>query len=135
MMAVEVTNELGRNYVFEGSAGKRQIGPGETQIISDLEWSTVISSYRGPGKLNASLGSSGGGGGGATTLTVYALELDDVGGGVTYVGEALPGALTSASAWRIKRITEVGPDITIEWADGDSLLNNVWDDHLTLDYS
>ena len=130
-MALEVTNELGQTYVFADSAGRRQIGNGETQIISDLEWSTVISAQRGPGKLNASLA---GGGGGATSLTVYALELDEV-GSITYVGEALPGAATSAPSWRVKRITEVGPDLTIEWADGDSLLNNVWDDHLTLTYS
>lgn len=133
-MALEVTNELGQTYVFADSAGRRQIAAGTTQIISDQEWSTVISAQRGPGKLNPSLGSPGGGGG-ATTLTVYAVKLDEVGGGITYVGEALPGVLASGSTWRIKRITEVGPDITIAWADGDSLFNNVWDNHLTLTYS
>lgn len=133
MMAVEVTNELGKNYVFEGSAGKRQIAAGETQIISDQEWSTVISSYRGPGKLNASLGT--GGSGGSSTVVVYAVELDDVGSGVTYVGEALPGTLVSASTWRIKKITETGADIAITWADGVSTLTKKWDDRLTYTYS
>ena len=133
MMAVEVTNELGRNYVFEGSAGKRQIAAGETQIISDLEWSTVISSYRGPGKLNASLGT--GGSGGSSTVLVYAVELDDVGGGVTYVGEALPGTPTSDPNWRIKKITETGVDIAITWAEGVSTLTHTWADRLTYSYS
>jgi beta-glucosidase-like glycosyl hydrolase len=72
---------------------------------------------------------------GGGTVPSYALVLDDAGGGVTYVGEALPGSLTSAASWRIKRITEVGPDVSIEWSDGDSNFDNVWDDRLSLSYS
>jgi len=64
-----------------------------------------------------------------------AVELDDAGGGVTYVGKADPGTATSASGWQIQRITETGADISIEWADGDALYNNVWDDRLSLSYS
>lgn len=74
-----------------------------------------------------------GGGGGA--VPSYGLELDDAGGGVTYVGEALPGTTTDTDSWRIKRITEVGTDVSIEWADGDSNFDNVWDDRLSLSYS
>lgn len=71
---------------------------------------------------------------GAGASTVYALRLDDV-TGVSYVGEALPGALTSGASWRIKRITETGPDLVIEFADGNSSFDNIWDNRLALSYS
>lgn len=64
-----------------------------------------------------------------------ATQLDDVGGGVTYVGEAVPGTATASALWRIKRIVETGPDIAIAWADGDSDQDNVWDDRVSLSYS
>ena len=63
-----------------------------------------------------------------------ALQLDAV-GTTTYIGEALPGTVTSAALWRIKRMVETGPDIVITWADGDANFNNVWDDRAGLSYS
>ena len=65
----------------------------------------------------------------------YALQYDDAGAGVTYIGEALPGTDTTASGWRIKRTTVSGSDIMIEWADGDSMFNNIWDNRELLSYS
>ena len=65
----------------------------------------------------------------------YAVELDDAGGGVTYVGKADPGTATSSASWQIQRVTEASGDITIEWADGDALFNNVWDNRTGLSYS
>lgn len=64
----------------------------------------------------------------------YALRLDDA-SPVTYVGEALPGTAESAPAWRIKKITETGSDIDIEWADGAATFTKVWDDRLSLSYA
>jgi hypothetical protein len=69
------------------------------------------------------------------TLTgPLAIQLDDT-GGTTYIGEASPGSLTSASAWRIKRVVETGPDSVITWADGDSDFDNIWDNRLSLTYT
>jgi hypothetical protein len=65
----------------------------------------------------------------------YALQYDDVGGGVAYVGEANPGSATSSASWRIKRITTLGLDVTTEWADGDTDFDNVYDDRAILTYS
>lgn len=65
----------------------------------------------------------------------YTTELDDVGAGVTYVGEADPGTATSDNAWRIKRITETGPDIVIAWADGVATFVKVWDDRTSYTYT
>lgn len=87
-------------------------------------------------KLKLSDGSTvvvGTGGGG--TDVAYAVELDDAGGGVTYVGEADPGTATSDPNWRIKRITEVSGDIAIEWADGVAAFSKVWDDRAGYTYS
>ena len=63
------------------------------------------------------------------------MRLDDVGGGVTYIGEAIPGTALSAATWRIKRMTEVDPDLTIEWADGNHAFDNVWNNRASLSYS
>lgn len=66
---------------------------------------------------------------------VFAIRLDVVGGATTYIGEAVPGTLDAASVWRIKKMIETGPDISITWADGDNNFDNIWDDHLILSYS
>jgi hypothetical protein len=140
MMAVLVTNESGDPYVFEGSGGRRQIGAGDTLLVSDQEWATVISAYRGSGKLNpqplpvdASVTAS------VTPAPAYALavRVDDVGGtpDVTYVGEANPGSLTSDPVWRIKRLTDDGTEfITTEWVNSGAF-NQIWDDRVSLTYS
>ena len=65
----------------------------------------------------------------------YAIRVDEE-GTFTYIGQAEPGSLTSASVWRIKRLDESSyPDITITWADGDDLFDNIWDDRISLSYS
>lgn len=67
--------------------------------------------------------------------TQYALQLDDAGSGVTYIGDAVPGTATSAATWRVKRMTETGADIAIDWADGDADFDNIWDNRASLSYS
>jgi len=65
-----------------------------------------------------------------------ALNLDEAGSGITYVGEATPGSANSAAVWRIKRLDEsVATDLTILWADGNSSFDNVWSDRASLSYS
>lgn len=66
-------------------------------------------------------------------VPTYALRLDDA-APVTYIGEALPGTAESAPAWRIKKITENGNDVDIEWADGAATFTQVWANHLALSY-
>ena len=63
------------------------------------------------------------------------IQLDDVGGGVTYIGEALPGTATSSASWSIKRLTETGDDLVLVWADGNSDFDNIWDNRAALSYS
>jgi hypothetical protein len=68
-------------------------------------------------------------------VAAYALQLDDTGTGTIYVGEAQPGATTSAATWRIKRIILAGANLAIAWAGGDSNFAHVWNDRAGLTYS
>lgn len=65
----------------------------------------------------------------------YAIEVDDVGGGVSYVGRADPGSATSAAVWQIQRLTLTGSDVSVEWASGNAEFSHVWDDRLGLSYT
>ncbi len=67
--------------------------------------------------------------------TMYAKQIDFVGETVIYKGEAVPGSLTSASVWRVRKLTLTGDDVAETWADGDSNFDNVWDDRVSLSYS
>lgn len=142
-MAVLVKNESSSPYVFEGSSGRRQIAAGDTQLVSDEEWATVISAKRGPGQLNpqalpvdatVNIPSVN-----VTPAPAYALatRVDDTHGtpDITYVGEADPGSLTSAAVWRVKRITDDGTEFTtVQWA-GTGVFDQIWDDRASLTYS
>jgi hypothetical protein len=67
---------------------------------------------------------------------VYATRTDFVSASLAYVGEALPGTLDSAPAWRIKRLTiAADDDVTTEWADGNASFDNAWSDRASLSYS
>jgi len=132
-MTVLVTNESGSDYRFGGHSNKKLFPAGTTMMLSDDEWDSIITGKRGPGQLNPQpLPISGSF---SAQQPAYALELDEVGGTTTYIGEADPGTATTTAAWRIKRLEETGPDIVITWADGDSDFNNVWDDRASLTYS
>lgn len=53
--------------------------------------------------------------------------------GYTYMCEALPGAATSAAAWRISRLaTATG---VVQWADGNAAFDNIADNRASLSYS
>lgn len=70
-----------------------------------------------------------------TDSAQFTLRLDDVGAGITYIGEANPSSAESAAVWRIKRLDETGPDLDILWADGNASFDNVWSDRAILSYS
>ena len=62
-------------------------------------------------------------------------RVDDAGAGITYIGYATPGTQSSAPNWQIKKMTETGDDIAIEWADGDDNFDNIWNNRLSIVYS
>jgi hypothetical protein len=65
----------------------------------------------------------------------YAKRVDWIDESTLYKGEAMPGALENTQSWRIRRliISESG-DVMEQWADGNALLNKIWDDRLQLTY-
>ena len=54
-----------------------------------------------------------------------------------YIGSSGSGTATSAALWQISRLTFDGSgNITSQkWADGNSNLDNVWDDRASLTYT
>lgn len=71
-------------------------------------------------------------------LARRAIQLDETGGDpdISYLGKAVPGTTTAAALWSIQRLTEQSDgDISVEWADGDSDPDNIWDNRLALSYS
>ncbi len=66
----------------------------------------------------------------------YAKQTDFVTDDLIYRGEAAVGSLTSASAWRIRKLViGVDGDVSETWADGNANFDNVWDNRLSLSYS
>jgi hypothetical protein len=55
-------------------------------------------------------------------------------GGITYIGESVPGAATSTASWRIQKITIAGTLTTITWAAGGSKFDQIWDNRASLTY-
>ena len=66
-----------------------------------------------------------------------ASRVDFVGDNIIYKGEAEPGTLTSASAWRIKKIEFIGADEDVEttFADGNGDFDKIWNNRLSYTYS
>lgn len=70
------------------------------------------------------------------TPSSLTLQMDEAGLGITYVGDAAIGTITSEALWRIKRLDESGdPELIIKWADGDANFDNIWDNRASLTYS
>lgn len=66
----------------------------------------------------------------------YAKRVDFVGDSIIYSGVAPVGSVNADPVWKISRTTLGNDgDVTVEWADGNSLYDNVWNDHLTLSYT
>ncbi len=58
-------------------------------------------------------------------------------GKLIYSGEAVPGSLSSAAVWAIKKLVYDVDDQLIEtlWAGGSSDRTNIWDNRVSLSYS
>jgi hypothetical protein len=67
--------------------------------------------------------------------TEFAILLDDLGTGTSYVGRAAAGSLTADAVWLVKKLVESGGDITITFADGNTNYDNIWDLRASLTYS
>jgi hypothetical protein len=72
---------------------------------------------------------------GTSLVNAKALRIDDASATVTYFGYAVPGTTDDAAAWGIKRMTVVGTETLIEYANGNTDLNSVWNNRASLSYS
>ena len=72
-----------------------------------------------------------------TPETTFTQAIENNGVGIPlFIGFAAPGSAKSAASWQIRKITTSGNFITdVQFADGDALFNNVWDDRAGLSYS
>ena len=63
--------------------------------------------------------------------------LDYIGGNLTYQGSATAGSAKSAAEWQIKKFFYDGSSnlIDVQYADGETFHNKVWNDRTTLSYS
>lgn len=64
-----------------------------------------------------------------------ALRLDQADAATLYVGYAVPGTTDSEASWRIMKITTTGTVDVIEYANGNSSYNAIWNDRASLIYS
>lgn len=77
----------------------------------------------------------GSGGAPAPERPTYDHRADVVAEDVAYRGEAAPGALETAPAWRIRRITiDAAGAPVIAWAAGSQLFTSRWTDRTTYTY-
>jgi len=65
----------------------------------------------------------------------FSKRIDMIGDTLIYKGEAVPGTLDAAGAWRIRKIEFVAEDVVITWASGNENLDKVWDNRLSYIYS
>ena len=67
---------------------------------------------------------------------VLAMVVDDANGdgSLIYQGWAIPGSLTSAAVWRIRKIVKAGNVTTITWADSNINYDNIYDNRGSLTY-
>jgi len=72
-----------------------------------------------------------------TKPTDLLLAIDyDGSGNIIYQGKALPGASKASAVWQIKKLVYSGSNVSdIQWADGDILFDNIWDNRAGLSYS
>lgn len=73
----------------------------------------------------------------SSSVATYALQyaVDSGDATITYVGKAVAGSTLASASWQIKQITDTSGDLSILFADGDVLFNNVWNNRESLTYS
>ena len=64
------------------------------------------------------------------------MRIDESNPLVTYVGYANMGSLPGDAVWQIQRTTRFATNdiVVVEWADGNELFDNIWDQRLEINY-
>lgn len=74
------------------------------------------------------------GGGGSSVAATYSTRIDDAPAGITYVGFAPVGSSESDPVWQIKKITESGTVTKVEFAEGETTFDKIWNNRASLTY-
>ena len=67
-------------------------------------------------------------------MAAKSTRIDEVSATLTYIGEAPTGASPSSPVWRISRITVSGTETIIQYANGNTSWNSIWDNRASLTY-
>lgn len=67
-------------------------------------------------------------------MAAKSTRIDEVSATLTYIGEAPTGASPSSPVWRISRIQTLGAETIIQFANGNTNWNSIWDDRASLTY-
>jgi hypothetical protein len=67
--------------------------------------------------------------------TDEATKIDVSASPIIYIGSAPAGVSGGSAGWKVQRITTSSGGAVIEWADGNILYDNVWDNRASLTYS
>lgn len=70
----------------------------------------------------------------ASVDSQYSTLVDLVSSSLIYLGEAIPGSLSSSPSWLIKKIVISGSSISILCANGSGDYDQIWDDRSALTY-
>jgi len=71
----------------------------------------------------------------SSSAQTLATILDEATTLITYVGKSDPGVATSAASWQVQRLTSSASLLIVQFADGNSNFDNVWDNRASLSYS
>ena len=109
------------------------VQPDDSEVIVVEETTTVIEAEDG----SVTVSDVGVQGPAAESDVPFATRVDFIGDDLIYKGQAQPGTIDSANAWRIQEIVFVGSedDTEIKWAGGNANFDKVWDDRLGLTYT
>ncbi len=124
----------GRDAPYIVAIDVEEIG-GDIVFIFEFSDGSVIRSDRIELPAPVNVYGGGGIGGGGRGVVNYDTRIDEVSATVTYVGKTLPGNLTSASTWQIQKISIVGTETIVDFAEGNSKFDKIWDNRLSLSYA
>jgi hypothetical protein len=106
------------------------VAGGATEIKQDTEIGILNGILGALTDLKGIINAGGGGGG-----IKQPIRIDESTPNIIYNGFAIAGSSTVDAVWAIQRVTRDKDIIIYEWADGNELYDNVWDDRYNLAYA
>lgn len=112
-----------------------QISENDIAFVFEFSDGTVIKTDRVDLPAPVNIYGGGGASGGGGDLRSFETRIDEVSASVTYIGKAIPGSTTAEAVWSIQKMVVTGTETSFEWADGNPLFDNIWDNRAGLTYA